>query len=283
MRGAIEAHGGHIFNVVGDAFCVAFRTAPDAVAAAVDAQRTLHDEPWEPAPVRVRMGIHTGAAEAVTHDGTPDYEGYATLARVHRVMSAAHGGQVLASNAAAELLRDALPAGVSLRDLGEHALKGLALPERLWQVAAPGLPQEFPPLQATGAVPGNLPRALNRFIGRARELREVKERLAEARLLTLLGPGGTGKTRLALQAAADLRADYQDRVYFVDLAASRDIGAVLAAIARTLGLRETGGQPLLATLKAQIGGQRMLLLLDNFEQVTVAAPPWRSCSATAPN
>jgi predicted ATPase/class 3 adenylate cyclase len=269
LRQAIQAHRGYVFHIIGDAFCVAFHTSPDALAAALDAQRMLQSEPWDAAPVPVRMGITTGAAQ-VGAEG--DYEGYATLARVQRVMSVAHGGQVLLSNASAELLRDALPAGISLRDLGEHKLKGLLHRERLWQLLAPDLPQDFPPLQTLDAAPSNLPAALGRFVGRAQELREVKERLAGARLLTLLGPGGTGKTRLALQAASDLLEEYEERVYFVDLAASRDADAALAAMARTIGLRERSDTPLLEELKGQIKSQRMLSLLDNFEQVTAAAP-----------
>jgi predicted ATPase/class 3 adenylate cyclase len=273
LRQAIQAHGGAVFKTIGDAVCAAFQTAPDALAAALDAQRALHSEAWDPAPVRVRMGIHSGAAQAVVADNlAADYEGYATLARAQRVMSAAHGGQVLLANAAAELLRDALPVGVSLRDLGGHKLKGLTHPERLWQAVAPGLPQDFPPLPTAAPPPSNLPATLGRFVGRARELREVKERLGQARLLTLLGPGGTGKTRLALQAAAELCGDFEDRIYFVDLAPSRDAEAALAAIAHALGLREKSDKPLLDDLKGQISSQKMLSLLDNFEQVTAAAP-----------
>jgi predicted ATPase/class 3 adenylate cyclase len=294
LRQAIQTHDGAIFQMIGDAFCAAFHTAPEALAAALDAQRMLHAEKWDPAPVRVRMGCNTGAAQAARPPGplgrqagaggsaeraggvvdnlAAGYEGYSTLARAQRVMSAAHGGQILLSNASTELVRDSLPAGISLRDLGEHKLKGLMQRERLWQVVAPDLPQDFAPLQTLDTVPNNLPGALNRFVGRAHELREVKERLAQARLLTLLGPGGTGKTRLALQVARDLLVDFEDRVYFVDLALSRDSDSVLAAIARTLGLREKSDQPLLEELKVQIKSQRILSLLDNFEQVTVAAP-----------
>jgi predicted ATPase/class 3 adenylate cyclase len=283
LRQAVETRGGHVFNIIGDAFCVAFQTAPDALAAALDAQRMLQREAWDPAPVRVRMGCSTGAAQAarpgsaeqpggVLDDLAGGYIGYATLARAQRVMAVAHGGQILLSNASAELARDALPPDISLQDLGEHRLKGLRNPERLWQVVAPDLMHDFPPLQTFDGVPSNLPAALSRFVGRAHELREVKERLAQARLLTLLGPGGTGKTRLALQVATDLREIFEDHVYFVDLAASRDADTALAAIARAVGLREKSDRPLLDDLKGQISSQRMLSLLDNFEQVTVAAP-----------
>ena len=187
-------------------------------------------------------------------------------------MSAAHGGQVLLSNTTAEQTRRDLPADVTLLDVGEHQLKGLADRDHLWQVVAPGLPQSFPPLQALGTPPSNLPAALDRFVGRKHELEEVEARLAQARLLTLVGTGGSGKTRLALQAAADLREEFEDRVYFVDLASSRDLESALSVTARAIGLREGSTGPLLEELKDQIDGQKMLLLLDNFEQVTVAGP-----------
>jgi predicted ATPase/class 3 adenylate cyclase len=273
LHQAVEGHGGFVFQIVGDAFCVAFDSALDALNASVDAQHLLHEEPWTPAPIKVRMGMNTGMARAGNADDrSGGYTGYSTLARVQRVMSAGHGGQVLLANTTAEQARRELPTGVTLRDLGEHRLKGLVDPEHLWQVVAPGLPQSFPPLQTLGNVPSNLPVALDRFVGRTHELEEVKARLGRARLLTLLGTGGTGKTRLALQAAADLRDEFEDRVYFIDLASSRDLQSVLSVTAQAIGLRERSNGLLLDDLKGQIRAQKMLLLLDNFEQVTVAAP-----------
>src|SRR5262249_33520250 len=273
LRGVIEAHRGSVFQIVGDSFASAFHTASDALAAALEGQRLLYAEAWHPAPIRVRMGLHSGAAQAKGLDnfGRP-YEGYATLARVARVMSLAHGGQILLSNATSELVRETLPSDISLRDMGAHNLKGFTSPERLWQVVAPDLPQNFAPLPTLDTAPSNLPGTLSRLVGRAHELAEVKERLMQTRLLTLLGPGGTGKTRLALQAAADLRDEFQDHVYFVDLAASRDPESVLVAIAHTIGVREKSDKLLLDDLKGQIKDRKMLSLLDNFEQVTVAAP-----------
>src|SRR5262249_41798422 len=156
------------------------------------------------------------------------------------------------SNPSAEQARGELPPGVTLRDMGEHHLKGLLDPEHLWQAVAPDLPQTFPRLHTLSALPNNLPLALNRFVGRERELQEAKARLRQARLLTLLGPGGTGKTRLALQVAADLLGEFEDRVYLVDLAPSRDLESVLAAMARTLGIRDKSDRPLLDDLEAQI-------------------------------
>lgn len=273
LRGAIESHRGVVFRIAGDSFSAAFDVPGDALNAALDAQRELNAEDWQPAPIRVRMGINTGAAHAKELDNLGSaYEGYSTLARVARVMALAHGGQILLANSTSELVRDNLPREISLRDMGEHQLKGLIQRERLWQVVAPDLPQDFPPLPTFQAAPSNLPVRLNRLIGRTRELEQIKVRLGETRLLTLLGPGGTGKTSLALQAASELRGEFQDAVYFVDLAASRDTDAVLAAIARALGVREQRDASLLDAIKNHIKDSKILLLLDNFEQVTIAAP-----------
>ncbi|HEX7589114.1 MAG TPA: adenylate/guanylate cyclase domain-containing protein, partial [Anaerolineae bacterium] len=273
LRQAIEAHHGYVFQIIGDAFCAAFSTAPEALGAAVEAQRALQHEAWDPTPILVRMGIHTGTAQAGAVDAVAGgYTGYTTLARVQRVMSAAHGEQILLSRATADLVRAALTGEISLRDMGEHKLKGLLQPENLWQVVAPDLKQKFAPLQTLDVMPNNLPGTLNRFVGRAHEMQEVKLRLGQTRLLTLLGPGGTGKTRLALQAAREMLPEFEDHVYFVDLASSRDSAAVLAAIGQTIGVRESNDKPLLDELKEQIKRNKMLSVLDNFEQVTVAAP-----------
>lgn len=273
LRDAIETNHGQVFRIVGDAFCAAFQTPGDALNAALTAQRALQHEPWSPAPILVRMGINTGEARTGLNEaGSDPYIGYLTLTRVQRVMSSAHGGQVLLSNSSATLVRGELPKDVALRGMGEHSLKGLLHPEPLWQLVAPDLRQEFAPLQTLDSVPSNLPNTLNRLVGRARELREVKERLTVTRLLTLLGPGGTGKTRLSLQVGTDLQDNFEGRVYFVDLAATRDSEAVLTAIGRTVGLREKSDKSLLDELKGHIQQKKMLTLLDNFEQVTVAGP-----------
>ncbi len=274
LRQAVEGHDGLVFQIVGDAFCVAFHTAGDALGAALDAQRLLLAEPWAPAPIRARMGLNTGTARAETEgDRAGGYTGYSTMARVQRVMSAGHGGQVVLSDSTAIQVRGDLPDDVSLRDLGRHQLKGLLEPEHLWQLVVPDLPESFPPLMTLSTVPSNLPAALNRFVGRSRELQQVEDLLGEARLVTLLGPGGTGKTRLALEVASRLREAYGDRVYLVDLSESRDLESVLALTAHAVGLlEERPDRTLLDDLKDQIGDQRTLLVLDNFEQVLAAAP-----------
>ena len=274
LRQAVEGHDGFVFQIVGDAFCVAFHTAGDGLGAALDAQRLLLAEQWAPARIRVRMGLNTGTARAETEgDRAGGYTGYSTLARVQRVMSAGHGGQVVMSDSTAIQVRGDLPDGVTLRDLGRHQLKGLLEPEHLWQLVVPDLPDSFPPLMTLSTVPSNLPVALNTFVGRSRELQQIEDLLGEARLVTLLGPGGTGKTRLALEVASRLRDRYEDRVYFVDLSASRDLDAVLSLTAQAVGVREERpDRTLFDDLKEQIGDQRTLLVLDNFEQVLDAAP-----------
>ena len=269
VSGAVEGRGGYVVKNTGDGFLAAFASATDAVTAAIDAQVALAGAPWpETGPLRVRMGLHTGAAELRDRD----YHGPA-LNRAARLMSVGHGGQVLVSLVTSELLRGS---GVDLLDLGLHQLRGIAEPEHVFQVLHPGLEVEFPSLRSSepgrGSPRSNLPAPLDRFVGRVHELEELARRLGSTRLLTLLGPGGTGKTRLAVQVASDLRGDFDDRVYFVDVSTCRDVDAVLAVTARVVGVHEQSDRPLLDAIKEQIGSQPMLLVFDNFEQVTAAAP-----------
>ena len=191
LRSAIEAHGGHVFKTVGDAFCAAFPTAPEALGAALSAQRALHTEEWDEACViRTRMALHTGAVD----ERGGDYFGPA-LNRVSRLLSAGHGGQTLLSLATQELVRDALPDGARLEDLGERRLKDLFRPERVFQITVPDLPSEFPPLGTLESLRNNLPLQPTPLVGREREVEEVCERLRQEgiRLLPLAGPGGRGK------------------------------------------------------------------------------------------
>ena len=244
LRSAIESSGGHVFKTMGDAFCAAFPTAPDALEVALSTQRALlvDEEGGEAGPLLVRMALHTGAAE----EREGDYFG-PPLNRVARLLSAAHGGQTLLSLPAQELVRDLLPVGVELRDLGEHRLKDLARPERVFELLAPELPADFPPLRTLESRPNNLPMQPTLLVGRQREVEEVRGRLLapEVRLLTLTGPGGTGKTRVALQAAADLLDEFEDGVYFVALATITDPTLVASTIAQVLGVRESGDQLLI--------------------------------------
>src|SRR5918994_660312 len=280
LRWVVEEHGGYVFKTVGDAFCCAFPTAPDALEAALEVQRKLFSSEWEQiGTLRVRMALHVGAAQ----ERGGDYFG-SPVNRVARLLSAAHGGQVLLSLSTEELVGDQLPAGTSLRDLGEHRLKDLFRPERVFQLSTPGLPSEFPPLRTLDVYRNNLPPQPTSLIGREKEVSEVCERLSrpEVRLLTLTGAGGTGKTRLALQAAAELTEDFDDGVYFVSLAAIRDPQLVVGAAAGTLGVKEAGGQPPLVSLEDYLREKHILLVVDNFEHLLEAAPTVSELLSAAP-
>jgi predicted ATPase/class 3 adenylate cyclase len=268
LRVAITSAGGVVFKTAGDAVYAAFASALDAVSAAVAGQRALSAEAWGlSGPLRVRMALHSGAVEARGGDyfGLP-------LSRVARLLRAGHGGQILLSLASEELVREQLPPDVTLRDLGGHRLKDLSLPEQIFQLSATGLPADFPPLHSLSAHRTNLPVQPTALIGREREIADVVVllRRADVRLVTLTGPGGTGKTRLGLQVAAELLDAFADGVWFVNLEPINDPEQVAATIAQVLGVREVGGQPLLDTLKRYLYEKRMLLMLDNFEQVVDA-------------
>jgi predicted ATPase/class 3 adenylate cyclase len=277
LRQAIERHGGYVFKTIGDAFCAAFGTAPAALAATLDAQLALQSEDWgELDAIRVRMALQTGTAELRNDDyfGPP-------LNRVARLLGAVHGGQVLLALPTAELVRDSLPADASLHDLGDHQLKDLIRPERVFQLLHPQLPSEFPPLRTLDRRPNNLPIQATPLVGRDDDVAAARAQLLrpEVRLLTLTGPGGTGKTRLSLQVAADLIDHFGDGVFFVDLATISDHGLVPSAIAQALDVQEAGGaraategEGLLATLRDFLRDKELLLVLDNFEQVLGAAP-----------
>jgi predicted ATPase/class 3 adenylate cyclase len=268
LDAAIGSHHGLHFKTVGDAVQAAFPTAPDAVSAALDAQRTLGQETWPEGiwPVRVRMALHTVAA-------TPQDGDYLApgLNRLSRLLAAAHGGQVLLSLATQDLARDTLPAGASLRDLGEHPLRDLYRPERVFQLLHPELPADFPPIRTLATRPNNLPLQPTPFLGRVDQVTRVVELLGrdDVRLLTITGPGGVGKTRVALQAAADLIDAFPDGVWFVDLSVLDDPALVLSTIAAVLGVREEGSG-LTERLVDILIGKRLLLVLDNFERVTDA-------------
>jgi class 3 adenylate cyclase len=256
LRSVIDERGGYVFKTVGDAFCCAFPTAPDALEASLDTQRRLLSSEWEQTgPLKVRMALHTGATEE--RDG--DYFG-PPVNRVARLLSAAQGSQVLLSLPTQELVRDQLPSETTLRDLGEHRLKDLFRPERVFQLSAPELPSEFPPLRTLDVYRNNLPPQPTSLIGREKEVAEVCERLSrsEVRLLTLTGAGGTGKTRLALQAAAELTEEFEDGVFFVSLAAVHDVEFVVPAVAGTLGVKEAGRQPLLESLEDYLSEKYIL-------------------------
>ena len=270
IRTAIEAHGGYVFKTVGDAFCATFATAPDALEATLEFQLALSAETWgETGSINVRAALHTGAAEE--RDG--DYYG-PPVNRVARLLSAGHGGQVILSQPTYDLVRDNLPEGTSLNDMGEHRLKDLARPEQVFQVVSPDLPADFVPLKTLDTRPNNLPVQPTPFIGREKELDAGSRLLSreDVRLLTLTGPGGTGKTRLGMQIAADLIEDFEQGVFFVSLDPISNPDLVPSTIAHTLGLQESGDQPIFESLKNYLNEKEILLILDNFEQVISAAP-----------
>ena len=261
LRGAIESNGGRVFKTVGDAFCAAFATPAATLVAALCAQRKLR-EPLADLPIRVRMGLHTGEAEQ--RDG--DYFGN-TLNRVARVMSAGHGGQILLTAETAALLDGALPDGVTLRDMGQYRLKGLSGLEHLFQVVAADLPADFPRLNTLDIAPNNLPALLSSFIGRQTQIAEVQRHVAQSRLLTLTGPGGCGKSRLAIQVATHLQADFPDGVWLVELAPLSDPAFVPQTVAFALGAREDPARPIQAVLADVLRPKAALLVLDNCEHL----------------
>ena len=263
LREAIGARGGNAFRVVGDAFCVAFADAASGLLAAIEAQRTLRAQRWGDAPIHVRMGLHSGAVEPADDE---IFRG-PSLARAARVMSAAHGDQILATAATVALLESGPPAGAELRDLGDHTLRGFARPERLYQIVTPGLRTDFPPIRTQQAQRTNLPASLTPFIGRAQALGEVREAARRSRMLSLIGPGGTGKTRLAIEAASELVGAFEDGVWLVDLAPVADRSLIAATIATTFGARAEGDVPPLSLVETALAGKRALVLLDNCEHL----------------
>ncbi|HEU0235332.1 MAG TPA: adenylate/guanylate cyclase domain-containing protein [Candidatus Limnocylindrales bacterium] len=266
LRGAFEEHGGVEVGTEGDSFFVVFDRPTAAVEAAVEGQRRLAAETWPPdALIRVRMGVHTG--EGVLADGT--YVG-TDVNRAARIAAAGHGGQILLSATTSTLARD-LPAGTRLHGLGEHRLKDLR-PEQLCQLDVDGLPSEFPPIRSLDARPNNLPTQLTTFVGREHELAEAGALLERSRLLTLTGPGGTGKTRLALQLAATVADRYPGGVFFVALEPVRDPALVIPRIASAVGIHETGSRAPGDVLVEWLAERTVLLVLDNFEQVVSAGP-----------
>src|ERR1700736_1560221 len=265
MRAAIERHGGYVFKTVGDAFCAAFSDASHALHAALDAHLALAQEDFSAVDgLRVRMGLHTGSAE----ERDADYFGPA-VNRVARLMSIGHGGQLLLSGIAHELVHnDAKDAVFS--DLGLHRLKDLAEPERVWQATVGNLQRDFPPLNSLDVLPNNLPVQVTTFIGRERDLEELKTYVAEHRLVTLFGAGGVGKTRLAAQVAAELLDHYADGVWIADFAPITDPGSVTSVIAQVLGVSQAHGH-LHDAICQWLKGKELLVVLDSCEHVLEAA------------
>ena len=267
QREALAANRGHELRTEGDSFFIVFESALDACTGAAAVQEMLAQHSWpQDGQVRVRIGLHTGEATLVGNE----YLGL-DVHRAARVASAGHGGQVLISETTRALVEHALPPGLTLKDLGLHRLKDMARPERLFQLSVEGLLSEFPALKTLEATPNNLPTQLTSFIGRDDQVREAKQLLTRSRLLTLTGPGGTGKTRLSLQIAADVMDSFPDGVYFVPLASVQDPELVPSAIAQALAISITGSRRPIEALLDHLRDKRTLLVLDNFEQLLPAA------------
>jgi predicted ATPase/class 3 adenylate cyclase len=277
LRAAFAAHGGEERSTEGDSFFVLFDSARSAIRAAIDGQRALAAEPWpDGVAVKVRMGVHSG--EALLEFG--DVAGY-DVNRAARIAGTAWGGQIVVSDAV-RALADGAGEAFQLRGLGEHRLKDLLAPERLAQVVAPGLPEEFPPLRSLDTRPNNLPTQLTSFVGRHDELEEALRLLRGTRLLTLTGPGGIGKTRLSLQIAAAAADDFPDGVWFVPLEPVRERELVAPTIARVIGVTDKANRPVLDGIAEALGNGRVLFVLDNFEQVIDAAPVLPEMLARSP-
>jgi len=279
LRDAFSSCGGVEVDTQGDAFFVSFGTAADAIEAVADAQKALAQHHWpQGLELLVRMGVHTGEPR-VTSEGYVGED-------VHigaRICAAAHGGQVLISQATAQLLPDHRE-GYRLKDLGEHSLKDLSGRQRLYQLDIEGLRSDFPPIRTLDTRPHNLPRQLSPLIGRDHEAKQLSSllRREDAAVVTLTGPGGTGKTRLALQVTAELIGDFCDGAFFVDLSSITDPTLVIPTVARALSLKEPPGTTITEALTEYLAGKELLLVLDNFEQVVSSAEGISSLIAAAP-
>ena len=268
LRAAIEQRDGYVFKTVGDEFCAAFSAIENALAAAIEAQRTLNAEDWSAVDgLRVRMAIHAGQTDE--RDG--DYYG-PVVNRIARILATAHGGQIIVSEAVADVAKHRLPPQSSLRALGSHRLRDLARPEEIYQLSVPDLQSDFPPLRSLETVSNNLPVQLTSFVGRASELAEIKGLVARSHLVTLVGAGGIGKTRTVLQVAADLLDDFPDGAWLVELAPIVDGDLVPSAIASVFNIDDAGeARTTIANLILKLKEKKALVILDNCEQVVGAA------------
>jgi predicted ATPase/class 3 adenylate cyclase len=267
IRDSIEAHQGHVVKTTGDGFHAVFAVASDAIVAAVEAQVVLERERW---PVNARLGVRMGIHSGKTQEREGDYYGSATN-RAARLVGVGHGGQIVVSDVTASLVGSNLSDSVEFVPLGEHRLRDLAAPLAVFQLAAPGLRSAFPPLRTLAALPGNLPAELSSFVGRARDVEEIRVLVAEARVVTLTGVGGVGKTRLALQVAGEVRPRFRDGVWLVELAGVRDPDVVAETVAMALGVPDQSGTPVVDGLIQFLRAKQVLLVFDNCEHLLDAA------------
>jgi predicted ATPase/class 3 adenylate cyclase len=267
LRSAFAAGHGIVLSTEGDSFFAVFRSAPEAVAAGVEAERALSVQTWpQGRAVRVRMGVHTGQAKL----GGDNYVGI-DVHRAARIAAAAHGGQLLVSDATRRLVGATAQDGLRFQDLGEHRLRDLPEPERLHQVVIEGLPSDFPPIRGSEPRKGNLPTPLTSFVGRERALRDVEDLVPRSKLVTLLGPGGTGKTTLGLRAAADLQPRMADGAFLIRLAPISNPDLVIPTLIQALGIEDDSSRPPIELAVEHLAEREVLLVLDNFEQVLGAA------------
>lgn len=263
LNEAVESNKGFVFKIIGDAFCCSFQNADDAIKAAVDVQIKLHTEEWNNAVIKVRMGIHSGNTE---WNGT-DYTGYITLARTNRIMSSAYGGQILISNDSYRMTEGYINESISFFDLGEKRLKDLIQPVKLFQIVSKFVPSDFPPLNTLDVRPNNLPVQLTSFIGREKAMQQVMILLIKTRLLTIIGSGGAGKTRLAMQAGADLIDDFANGVFIAELAPVSDPELIIQTLLNTFNLKEEPEKSPEETLKEHLKDKELLMILDNCEHL----------------
>ena len=277
---AVLHHDGHAVKPrgEGDSRFVVFQTAHDAVAATAEIQRDLEATEWvTPTQLRVRASLHSGRADLQLGD----YYG-SVVNRAARLRAIAHGGQTLISGTTYELVRDQIPSGVTLRDMGDHSLKDLTRPEHVFQMDVDGLERDFPALESLEAVPNNLPQQLTEFVGRQEELAELIRLLSRTRLLTILAPGGAGKTRLAIQLAADLTGEYPDGVYFIGLSDIDSSGDIIQTVVESMGLGLSSDDDLKSQLLKYLSNKRQLLVFDHFEHLTEGAPAISEILRAAP-
>ena len=271
LRAAATSDGGQEVDIHGDSYFAVFQKPSDAISAATQAQKLIHSEPWvRGISLRVRMGMHTGTARAMSNS-VVGYVGY-DVHRAARICGVANGGQVLLSSATVDAMTGPLPSGVHCRQIGTHRLKDIRAPETIWELVIEGLPEQVAPIRSLNNRPTNLPTAVTPFVGRMKDRARVKGLLlrSDIRLLTVTGPAGTGKTRLAIEVASQLFEQFPDGIYIVDLAPIADAQLVLPAIAQAMGIHEFPGRSVLETITHAIEPRKILLILDNFEHVLAA-------------